>query len=87
MAFATPPAVAHVADPLRVGHPGPVEEHLVEVDLAAEVAERAHLDARLVQVEEEVRDALALRRVGIGAGEQHRVVGDGAPTSSTPSAR
>ena len=87
VAPATPPAVPHLADPLRVGNPGPIEEHLVEVDLAAEVAERADLDARLVEVEQEVRDALALRRVGIGAREQHREVGDGAPTWSIPSAR
>src|SRR5947209_7173363 len=56
-------------------HARPVEEHLVEVDLAAEVAEGANLDARLVQVEQEVRDALALRGVGIGTREQHRDVG------------
>ena len=28
-----------------------VEEHLVEVDLAADVPQRPHVDARLVQVE------------------------------------
>ena len=51
------------------------EEHLVEVDVAADVAQRPHVDAGLVQVDEEVRDAGALRRVGIGAREQHAEVG------------
>ena len=40
-----------VADALRVGHERAVEEHLVEVDLTADVAQRPHLDAGLVQVE------------------------------------
>ena len=64
-----------------------VEEHLVEVDLAADVAQRPHLDAGLVQVDEEVGDALALRRRRVGAGQQDREVGVGAPTWSTPSGR
>ena len=45
------PAVADLADPLRVGHTRAVEEHLVEVDLAADVAQRPDLDAGLVQVD------------------------------------
>src|SRR5262249_43350887 len=36
---------------------------------------RAYFHARLVHVQDEVRDALVLRRVGIGAREQHAVVG------------
>ena len=40
------PAVAGRADPVRVGDAHVVEEHLVEVDLAADVAQRPHLDAR-----------------------------------------
>ena len=56
-----------------------VEEHLVEVDLAGDVAQRPHLDAGLVQVDEEVGDALALRDVGVGAGQQHAEVGEVRP--------
>src|SRR5262249_49208951 len=70
-----PPAVPDLTHALGVGDARPVEENLVEVDLAAHVAQRPHLDAGLVQVEQEVRDALALRRVGIGAGEEHGEVG------------
>ena len=56
-----------------------VEEHLVEVDLAGDVAQRPHLDAGLVEVDEEVGDALALGDVGVGAGEAHAEVGDVGP--------
>ena len=58
---------------MRVRHPRAVEEHLVEVDLAAHVAQRPDIHTRLVQLEQEVRDPGALRHVGIGAGEEHRV--------------
>ena len=61
------------------GTTAPIEEHLVEVDLAGDVPQRPHVDAGLVQVDEEVRDALPLRDVGIGAGEQHAEVGEVRP--------
>ena len=73
------PALTDLADAVLVGNDRPVEEHLVELDLAADVAQRPHLHARLVQVEQEVRDALALRRVGFGAREQDREVGEVRP--------
>ena len=46
-----PPAVVHVTEPLELGDARLVEEHLVELDLAADVPQRAHLDARLVHVD------------------------------------
>ena len=52
-----------------------VEEHLVEHGVAGHLAQRPHLDAGLVHVDREPGDALVLRRVGIGAGEQHAHVG------------
>ncbi len=70
-----PPAVTDRTDSLVVGHPGPVQVHLVEVDLAGEVTQRTDLDARLMQMHEEVGDAPAFGDVGVRAGEQHRVVG------------
>ena len=73
------PPVVHVADTLRVGDARVVEEHLVEVDVAGDVAQRPDLDARLVQVDEEVGDALALGDVGVGAREQHGPVGEVGP--------
>ena len=66
--FHPAPDVTH---PARVGDPGRVEEDLVEVDLTAHVAQRANLDAGLVQIDEEVRQPLALGHVDVGAGEQH----------------
>ena len=51
VALATRHPSPTVADPVGVGHPGAVEEHLVEVDLAADVAQRPHVDAGLVQVD------------------------------------
>ena len=62
-----------------VGDDRAVEEHLVEVDLAGDVPQRPDLDTGLVQVDEEVRDALPLRDVGIGAREQHAEVGEVRP--------
>ena len=41
-----------------------VEEHLVELGVAGDLAERAHRDAGRVHVEQEVGDALVLGRVG-----------------------
>ena len=52
-----------------------VEEHLAEVRLAGRLADRPDVDARRAHVEQEVRDAVALGRVGIGAGEQQAPVG------------
>ena len=69
-----PPAVPDRPDPLPVGDPSRIEEHLVEVHLAGEVPQRADVDADLVQVDQEVGDAAPLRHVGVGAGQQHRVV-------------
>ena len=74
----TPPVV-HLPDALRVGDPRVVEEHLVEVDVTRDVAERPDLDARLVQIDEEVGDALALGYVGVGAREEDRPVGEVGP--------
>ena len=47
------------------------EKHLVEVDLTAHVTQRAHLDARLVEIDEEVRQPLALGHVDVGPGQEH----------------
>ena len=47
-----PPSTrAHLPHALVVGHKGAVEEDLVEVHLAANVAQRSNLDARLAQVD------------------------------------
>ena len=72
-------AVTGITDPVGVRDPHAVEEHLVEIDLAADVAQGTHLDAGPAEVEEEVRDALALGDVGVCAREQHGEVGEVCP--------
>ena len=52
------------------GTRGVGEEHLVEAGRAGHAADRADLHAGLVHVDDERGEALVLRRVGVGAGEQ-----------------
>ena len=52
------------------------EEHLVELGLVGDLAQRSHLDTRRVHVDDERGDALALGRVGIGAREAPAPVGE-----------
>ena len=61
------PSVVQRADELIVGHEHLVEEHLVELGVAGDLHERPHLDAGRLHVDDEIRDALVLRRVGVGA--------------------
>ena len=68
------PPVALAADEIGVGDDGVVEEDLVEDVVAGHLPQRPDLDARLVQLEREPRDALVLRHVEVGAGEEHPVV-------------
>ncbi len=70
------PAVVDLAEHLRLVHAHVVEEDLVELRVAGDLLERLHRHAGRLHVEQEVRDALVLRRVGIGAREQHHPVGD-----------
>ena len=70
------PAVVLGTDTIRDRHARVVEEHFAEVALAVDRAHRPHVDTRLVHIEDQPRDALVLRRVGIGAYEQFAVVGD-----------
>src|SRR5439155_215537 len=52
-----------------------VEEHLVELDLAADVTQRTHVDPGRVHVDEEVGDALVLGPARIGTREEDGEVG------------
>ena len=54
---------------------GAGEEHLVELAVAGDLHDRADLDAGLVHRHEQVRDALVLRRVPVGAGEDEAPLG------------
>ena len=61
------PAVVDVADALVVRDPHVGEEHLVEAGGTVDLPERPDLDARVLHVDDEARDAAVLRRVGVGA--------------------
>ena len=54
------PAVVGRPDDVLVRHHRVGEEHLVEGGAAVHLLERAHVDARLVHVDDEVGDALVL---------------------------
>ena len=62
-----PPAVVQLADEVRLRHDDVGEEHLGELGSARDVAQRPDLDAGRVEVDDQHRDALVLRHVGIGA--------------------
>ncbi|MEZ5206348.1 MAG: hypothetical protein R2690_05070 [Acidimicrobiales bacterium] len=70
------PPVVDGADALVVRHDGVVEEHLVEVELVGDLAQRPDVDARLVHVDGERRDALVLRRAGVGARQHQAPIGE-----------
>ena len=69
------PAVVHAADDVLLRAARAVEEHLVELGGAVGLDDRPHLHSGLAHRHEQVGDALVLRRVRIGAGEQEGVVG------------
>ena len=76
------PALVHLADQVggRQAHVG--EEHLVERVGAGHLDDRADLDAGRVHRADEVRDALVLGHVGVGAGDEDaelRVLGQRRP--------
>ena len=70
------PAVALVAEPVRHRHLDVGEEDLVELRLAGDLAQRPHLDAGRVHVDDEVGQALVPRRVGVAERDEDAVVGD-----------
>ena len=69
------PAVVEPADERAVGDDGLLHEDLVEHGVAGHLHQRPDLDALLVHVDGEVGDALVLRHVGVGAGDEHAEVG------------
>ena len=76
------PAVVQLADERVARHAHVVEEHLAELLVAGEVADRAQRDARRLQVHQQEADALLLLRRLVGAHQQvdvRRVVGERGP--------
>ena len=70
------PTLVEVTDDVCRRDTGFVDEDLVEERLAGHLDQRTHGDARLVHVDREVGDALVLRGIGIGSGDEHAHVGD-----------
>ena len=76
------PAVADAADDVRVGDPRLLDEELVELRLAGDLAQRADLDGLLLHVHQEVGQALVLGGLAVGARDEHaplRVLGAAGP--------
>ncbi len=69
------PAVADAADDVRVGDPGLLDEELVELRLAGDLAQRADLDGVLLHVHQEVGEALVLGGLAVGARDEHAPLG------------
>ena len=69
-----PPPVVDLAEDVGHGHAHAVEEDLVEVGLAGELAQRAHRDAGVVHVDDEHGDAVALGPARVGPGQAGGVV-------------
>ena len=69
------PAVVDATDDVVLRAPGVGEEDLAELGRAVGLGDAAHLDAGLAHRHQQVRDALVLRRVRVGAGQQEAVVG------------
>ena len=73
------PTAVDRADALIVGDGCSVEEHLVELHLTADVAQRTDYHSRLVQVQQKVGDPFALAPIRICSGEEHPEVGSVGP--------
>ena len=70
------PAAADVADHVVERHLDAAQEDLVELRLARDLAQRPHLDAGRVHVDDHVRQPGVALRVGVGAGEEDAEVRD-----------
>ena len=65
------PAVADAADDAVAGDPRVLDEELVELRLAGDLAQRPHLDGVLLHVHQEVGQPLVLRRLRVRARDEH----------------
>src|SRR5207245_11221467 len=70
------PPFIELPDQVPAGHPHVVEENLVELGFAGELAQRPYRDPRRLHVDEQEADALVLGGGGVGADEQEAPVGD-----------
>ena len=70
------PAAADLAEEVLRGDAHVGEEDLVELRLARDLAQRPHLDARRMHVDDEVREPCVARRLRVGAREEDAEVGE-----------
>ncbi len=70
------PAVALLVEPVRDRHLDVGEEDLVELRLAGDLAQRPHLDAGRVHVDDEVREVPVARPLGVALRDEDAEVGD-----------
>ena len=70
-----PPAVVHIADHVLLGRLGIGEEHFIEVVAVVDVDNRAHLDAGLINGDQQEGDAAVLGLGGVGATQHENPVG------------
>ena len=70
------PAAADVAEDVLDGHLDAGEEDLVELRLARDLAQRPHLDAGRLHVDDQVGEPGVALRVGVAAREEDAPVGD-----------
>jgi hypothetical protein len=70
------PAAADLAQQVLLRHLDVGEEDLVELRLAGDLAERAHLDAGRLHVDDQVGEPLVALRVRIATADKDAVVGD-----------
>ena len=71
------PTAVELTDEVLARHDDIGEEHLGELGLAVDVAERSRVDPGRVHVDDEQRDATVLRRRRVGAHVAEALVGDG----------
>src|SRR5262245_4378724 len=70
------PAFVELSDEVLDWHANVVEEDLVELGLAGDLAQRPHRDARRLHVDQQEADALVFGGAGVGPYEQKAPVGD-----------
>ena len=66
-----PPPAADVSQPVLVGYPNTVEEHVVEPRSAVHLADGPHFDAGRAHVDDEAGEPLVLGHVRVGPDDDH----------------
>ena len=70
------PALVERPDEVLLRHDDILEEHLVEMPVAVQQYQRPHRDPRRLHVDQQIGDAVMLRRVRVGAHQQKAPIGE-----------